>query len=115
METLREPVHDELVEPDTAEPEAPPPYFDFSWFTSERVIRIVEIVIVVIASGFVLGQLGLGNLLTDSTPAGGDMGAHVWGPAFLRDHLLPHGQISGWTPDCTTASPRTSSTWCSRR
>ena len=27
------------------------------------------------------------------------MGAHVWGPAFLRDHLLPHGHLSGWTPD----------------
>ncbi len=23
-----------------------------------------------------------------STPAGGDMGAHVWAPAYLRDHLL---------------------------
>src|SRR4051794_38725754 len=27
------------------------------------------------------------------------MGAHVWGPAFLRDHLLNHGHLSGWTPD----------------
>src|SRR5438552_2381949 len=28
-----------------------------------------------------------------------DTGAHVWGPAYLRDHLLPHGRLSGWTPD----------------
>ena len=40
-----------------------------------------------------------GNILSNNTPAGGDMGAHVWGPAFLRDHLLPQGRLSGWTPD----------------
>ena len=27
------------------------------------------------------------------------MGAHVWTPAFLRDHLLPHGRLTGWAPD----------------
>ncbi|MEY2420512.1 MAG: hypothetical protein QOI95_579 [Acidimicrobiaceae bacterium] len=100
METLREPAQDErpasLPAPD---PPAPPVAFDFSWFTTERIIRIVEITVVVLATGFVLGQLGLGNILSDSTPAGGDMGAHVWGPAFLRDHLLNHGHLSGWTPD----------------
>ncbi|MBI5089001.1 MAG: hypothetical protein HZB15_09130 [Actinobacteria bacterium] len=25
------------------------------------------------------------------------MGAHVMGPAFLRDHLLPHFELSGWS------------------
>jgi hypothetical protein len=59
----------------------------------------VEIAVVVLATWFVLGQLGLGNIFNDSTPAGGDMGAHVWGPAYLRDHLLNHGRLSGWTPD----------------
>ena len=39
------------------------------------------------------------------TPAGGDMGAHVWGPAFLRDHLLPDLRISGWTPDWYAGFP----------
>ena len=97
METLSEPVHEARLDPRPQPPE--PAYFDFSWFTTERVIRIVEIAVVVLATGFVLGQLGLGNILSDSTPAGGDMGAHVWGPAFLRDHLLNHGQLSGWTPD----------------
>jgi hypothetical protein len=99
METLQEPVHDVHVEP-SSEPQEPSYFgFDFGWFTTERVIRIVEITVVVVATGFVLGQLGLGNILTDTTPAGGDMGAHVWGPAFLRDHLLNHGRLSGWTPD----------------
>src|SRR4051794_8326352 len=97
METLREPVAEARPEPQPQPPDVI--YFDFSWFTTERIIRIVEIVVVVIATGFVLGQLGLGNILSQNTPAGGDMGAHVWGPAFLRDHLLSHGHLSGWTPD----------------
>jgi hypothetical protein len=34
-----------------------------------------------------------------TTPTGGDMGAHVWAPAFLRDNFLPNFQLSGWTMD----------------
>ena len=44
-------------------------------------------------------QLNPSLLFANTTPSGGDMGAHVWAPAFLRDHLLPHGRITGWTPD----------------
>jgi hypothetical protein len=95
METVHEPVDLARVEPDPALSER----VRTSWFTPERVIRIVDIAVVLAVSGFVLGQLGLGNLLLNTTPAGGDMGAHVWGPAFLRDHVLPHGQLTGWTPD----------------
>ncbi|MGH9152490.1 MAG: hypothetical protein ACRD03_08855, partial [Acidimicrobiales bacterium] len=51
------------------------------------------------AALFVLVQLQPGLLFAPTTPNGGDMGAHVWGPAFLRDHLLPHGRIVGWAPD----------------
>ena len=86
METVHEPVDLARMEPDP-------------WFTEVRVKRIVDVVVVLAVSGFVLGQLGLGYLLLNTTPAGGDMGAHVWGPAFLRDHVLPHGQLTGWTPD----------------
>src|SRR3954467_10728628 len=48
---------------------------------------------------FTLAQLQPRPLIASTTPAGGDMGAHVWGPAFLRDHLLPHGRLTGWAPD----------------
>jgi hypothetical protein len=41
----------------------------------------------------------------DNTPTGGDMGAHVWGPAFLRDHLLPDLRLSGWTDDWYAGFP----------
>ena len=33
------------------------------------------------------------------------MGAHVWGPAYLRDHLLPQGQFAGWTGDWYAGFP----------
>jgi hypothetical protein len=51
------------------------------------------------AALFVFVQLQPSLLFTATTPNGGDMGAHVWGPAFLRDHLLPHGRLVGWAPD----------------
>ena len=54
---------------------------------------------------FVLWQMKPGLLFADTTPAGGDMGAHVWAPAYLRDHLLPHGRLTGWTPDWYAGFP----------
>ena len=33
------------------------------------------------------------------------MGAHVWGPAYLRDHILPHWRLSGWAPDWYAGFP----------
>ena len=48
---------------------------------------------------FVLLQLSPSLLVANTTTAGGDTGAHVWGPAYLRDHLLPHGRLTGWAPD----------------
>src|SRR5687768_3014072 len=57
------------------------------------------------ASAFVFWQMEHGLLFANTTPSGGDMGAHVWGPAFLRDHLLPNGRLTGWTPDWYTGFP----------
>ncbi len=59
----------------------------------------ITLLVVLSCALFVFVQLGPSNLLANNTPAGGDMGAHVWGPAFLRDHLLPQGRLTGWTPD----------------
>jgi uncharacterized membrane protein len=55
--------------------------------------------VVVFCVGFVFMNLHPNLLFTNNTPAGGDMGAHVWGPAYMRDHLLSHGRLTGWTPD----------------
>ena len=46
-----------------------------------------------------------GLLFTRSTPTGGDLGAHVWGPAYIRDELLPRFRLTGWTPDWYAGFP----------
>ena len=61
--------------------------------------------IVVACCVFVLFQLQPDLLLRNTTTAGGDTGAHVWWPAFLRDHLLPQGRIAGWAPDWYAGFP----------
>lgn len=60
--------------------------------------------VLVACCGFVLVQLQPGLILRDTTPAGGDMGAHVWWPAYLRDHLLPW-RLAGWSPDFYAGFP----------
>lgn len=47
---------------------------------------------------FVVWQLDPALLVSNTTTAGGDTGAHVALPAFLRHHLLTHGRITGWSP-----------------
>ena len=63
------------------------------------------IVIVGGAMLFLLATLHPGLILRNNTPTGGDMGAHVWGPAFLRDHLLSNLRLSGWTMDWYSGFP----------
>ena len=71
-----------------------------------RTIRtIVDVLVVGACVVFALWHLQPHLLLRDSTPAGGDMGAHVWGPAYLRDHLLPNGQLAGWSGDWYAGFP----------
>ncbi len=65
----------------------------------------VTAAVVVGAAVFVFLQLQPHLIFAATTPSGGDMGAHVWGPAYLRDHLLPHGRITGWTPDWYAGFP----------
>jgi len=47
---------------------------------------------------FVLSRLHPSLIVANTTPTGGDTGAHVYTPAFLRDHLLPHFRLAGWSP-----------------
>jgi hypothetical protein len=46
-----------------------------------------------------LSQLHPSLLVANTTTAGGDTGAHVMLPAFLKSNLLTHGQLTGWDPD----------------
>ncbi len=66
---------------------------------------LLDVTVVGALTVFVLVQLQPSLLVADTTPAGGDMGAHVWGPAFLRDELLPSLRLSGWSPDWYAGFP----------
>lgn len=86
----------------TPVPESEPPE---PW-TTDRVLRVVT-------PAAVLGLLTLitffmlhpEQIFSNTTPTGGDMGAHVWAPAYLRDHLLPNFQLSGWSMDWYSGLP----------
>jgi hypothetical protein len=67
--------------------------------------RTLTFIVVAACGAFVFAQLQPSEILSDTTPAGGDMGAHVWAPAFMRDYLLPSGRLTGWTPDWYAGFP----------
>ncbi|HEX6219578.1 MAG TPA: hypothetical protein VF115_00645, partial [Acidimicrobiia bacterium] len=46
-----------------------------------------------------------GLIFSATTPTGGDTGAHVFGPAYLRDSLLPEGRVLGWSNDWFAGFP----------
>jgi uncharacterized membrane protein len=69
------------------------------WLRNRPLEAWVSAVLVVGSVVFVFLQLQPHLLFLDTTPAGGDMGAHVWGPAYLREELLPRLRLSGWAPD----------------
>ena len=61
--------------------------------------------IVLGATLIVLSILHPNLIPRNNTPTGGDMGAHVWGPAYLRDVLLPHWRLTGWSMDWYAGLP----------
>jgi len=71
-------------------------------FVVEAVIGIAVLLVVL---GVVLSALHPSLLVRNTTPNGGDMGAHVWWPAFLRDHWFNHFRLAGWAPDWYAGFP----------
>lgn len=67
--------------------------------------KLSAIIAVVGPTLFLLMALHPELILRNNTPTGGDMGAHVWGPAFLRDHLLSQFKLSGWSMDWYSGLP----------
>ncbi|HUG32462.1 MAG TPA: hypothetical protein VMM14_06175, partial [Acidimicrobiia bacterium] len=62
--------------------------------------------IILIASSLVIFiVMNPGLIFSSTTPTGGDTGAHVLGPAFLRDTLLPDGRVLGWSNDWFAGFP----------
>ena len=63
-----------------------------AWPAWADAVAVLGVVVVV------LTQLHPDLLLLNTTTAGGDTGAHVALPAFLKSNLLTHGQLTGWDP-----------------
>jgi len=74
-----------------------------AWLRSPQ--AIITVALVAFATGFVVLNLRPALWFQDTTPTGGDMGAHVWSPAYLRDILLPAGRLTGWSPDWYAGFP----------
>ena len=67
--------------------------------------QIVSAIIVAGSTLMLLMTLHPELILRNNTPTGGDMGAHVYGPAYLRDFLLPHFRLTGWSNDWYSGFP----------
>ena len=66
---------------------------------------IITGLVVALSCLYIFWQLRPDLLFRNTLPAGGDMGAHVWGPNYLKHHLLPHGRVTGWAPDWYAGFP----------
>src|SRR4051812_21120515 len=88
--------------PDEGPPDPPARAQLPPWMPVER---LVTLVVLLGSMAFTFWQLHPSLLFARTTPAGGDMGAHVWAPAFLRDHLLPSLRLTGWTKDWYAGFP----------
>ena len=65
----------------------------------------VLVAVLVAVVGFVVVNLRPWLWFTDTTPTGGDLGAHVWAPAYLRDVLIGELRLTGWTHDWYAGFP----------
>ena len=55
------------------------------------------IIILLSIGAFILSYFRPEYLFSNSTITGGDMASHVYPAKYLRDYLLPHFKISGWS------------------
>jgi len=67
--------------------------------------EVLGFAVLVVCFGVVLAALHPSLLFANTTASGGDMGAHVWWPAFLRDHWFNHFRLAGWSPDWYAGFP----------
>lgn len=70
-----------------------------------RRIPPLPAIILVATSLIVFIVMNPALVFSATTPTGGDTGAHVFGPAYLRDVLLPEGRILGWSNDWFAGFP----------
>ena len=70
-----------------------------------RVERHATAAVVSAATLFTIVNTRPWSWVMDTTPTGGDLGAHVWAAAYLRDALLGELRLTGWTHDWYAGFP----------
>ena len=75
----------------------PMDWLDRPWPTERLVQYFTALIVLLGCTVATVKVVHLDLVFADNTPTGGDMGAHVMAPAYLRDHLLPKWQITGWS------------------
>ncbi|MFM2046047.1 MAG: hypothetical protein RL383_124 [Actinomycetota bacterium] len=73
--------------------------------SAHTVRSMITTFVVLGATLLVLATVQPALILRNNTPTGGDMGAHVWAPAYLRDVLLPNFRLTGWSMDWYAGLP----------
>ena len=70
-----------------------------------RIGAVLVSAVVAVTVAFVVVNLRPWLWFDNTTPTGGDLGAHVWAPAYLRDVLIPEFRLTGWTHDWYAGFP----------
>ena len=70
-----------------------------------RLEAVLSGAVLAVVVAFVVVNLRPGTWFLETTPTGGDLGAHVWAPAYLRDVLLGEFRLTGWTHDWYAGFP----------
>ena len=73
--------------------------------SARRLGLSLSVAVLVAVVGFLVVNLRPWLWFTDTTPTGGDLGAHVWAPAYLRDVLIGELRLTGWTHDWYAGFP----------
>ncbi len=74
-------------------------------FLERRTQLALAAALIIITTLMVFITLQPSLIFRNNTPTGGDMGAHVYGPAYLRDHLLTSFRLQGWSNDWYSGLP----------
>jgi hypothetical protein len=81
-------------------------------WTDDRIVKFACTVVALGVTTYIMTNVvhlsllpGRDLVFDDTTPTGGDFGAHVWGPAFLRDHLIGSFRLNGWSMDWYAGLP----------
>lgn len=75
------------------------------WISTLKWQTVLSFLMAVLCSAIIFRQMQPGLIFTDTITTGGDMGAHVLSPQYLKEHLLPNLQLTGWSDDWYAGYP----------